>query len=91
MSRRRRLLVSSDLRKVNSYKCLEIPEIDLPDHAEMDFDEENPMQLKIKIDLTKEESLWHGGIYDFVLDIDHKYPHKAPKATCKTPVSPVKS
>ena len=45
------------------------------------------MQLKIKINLTKEDdSLWQGGIYDLVLDFKPEYPHEPPKATCLTPI-----
>jgi len=45
-------------------------------------------KITIDIDLgTMDESMWYGGKYNFVLEIDPvKYPIHAPKVICTTPI-----
>ena len=76
-----------ELERVRHSYFAEIPEIDLPDHAKVHFpDLKNILEFKVQIDLTKEDCLWKGGIYDFTVTIPKTYPHSAPKAHCDTPV-----
>lgn len=64
----------------------EIPELDLPDHAEINLDEENIMKFSVTVDLKKEETLWKGGKYTFSIEIPKTYPHKPPKVRCDTQI-----
>ena len=44
------------------------------------------MEFKVLIDLTKEESIWRGGKYEFQLEISPNYPHDAPRCKCLTQI-----
>ena len=60
-------------------------ELDLPPHAKLDFpDPENLKEMKIIIDLTKEETIWRGAKYEFALELSANYPNEAPKTKCIT-------
>ena len=45
-------------------------------------------KISIDVDLgTMDESIWYGGKYNFILEIDPvKYPINAPKVICTTPI-----
>ena len=65
----------------------EFAEIDLPAHASLNFpDETTQMKFDVKINLTKEDCMWKGGVYHFTLTSPYNYPHEAPKAHCNTPI-----
>jgi ubiquitin-protein ligase len=58
----------------------EIPELDLPDHAETNFpDDKDIMNFEVYIDLSNEDCLWQGGKYKFTINVPKQYPHKPPK------------
>ncbi len=63
----------------------EIGELDLPNHAEINFPEPNNyMKLELFVDLTKEECLWKGAKYRFTIIVPNNYPHDPPKCKCDT-------
>ena len=65
----------------------EIPDLDLPDHASVDFpDEADIMNFNVTVDLKKEEWLWKGGKYLFSINIPKTYPHKPPKVHWDTQI-----
>ena len=65
----------------------EIGELDLPDHAEVDFPDENDISnFNVTVDLSKEDCIWEGGIYKFSINIPKQYPHKPPKVRCETQI-----
>ena len=64
----------------------EIPELDLPDHAEVDLNEEDIMNFSVIVDLKKEDCMWKGGKYKFLVQIPKSYPHKPPKVRCETQI-----
>ena len=65
----------------------EIPDLDLPDHASVDFpDEADIMNFNVTVDLKKEEWLWKGGKYVFSINIPKTYPHKPPKVHWDTQI-----
>ena len=42
--------------------------------------------MKVIIDLTKEETIWRGGKYEFALEISANYPNESPKVKCITQI-----
>lgn len=65
----------------------EITELDLPQHAQVNFpDENNIMKFEVFVDLTKEECLWKGAKYKFTVTVSPNYPHEPPKCHCDTQI-----
>jgi ubiquitin-conjugating enzyme E2 M len=65
----------------------EITELDLPNHAEIRFpDDNNIMVSELYVDLTKEECLWKGAKYRFTINVPPNYPHDPPKCHCDTQI-----
>ena len=65
----------------------EIGDLDLPDHASVEFpDDSDICNFIVTVDLTKEDCVWKGGKYNFSINIPKTYPHKAPKVHCDTQI-----
>ena len=65
----------------------EIPEFDVPNHVHISFPDENcTTEMKVVVDLTKEESIWRGGRYEFDIAVSPNYPIDAPKVKCLTQI-----
>jgi ubiquitin-conjugating enzyme E2 M len=63
----------------------EVAELDLPNHAKVDFPEDgNIMKFELQVDLTKEQCLWKGAKYKFTVQVSPNYPHEPPKCHCDT-------
>ena len=65
----------------------EIGDLDLPDHAVVDFPDENDIcNFFVTVDLKNEDCVWKGGKYRFSINIPKLYPHSPPKVHCDTQI-----
>ena len=65
----------------------EIGDLDLPDHAQVDFPNDDDIcNFTVTVDLKSEDCLWKGGKYVFSINIPKGYPHKPPKVHCDTQI-----
>ena len=65
----------------------ECTDIDLPHHAEYYFPNPDDLStMNVKVDLSTEDSMWSGAVYNFTIVFTNDYPHVPPKAHCDTPV-----
>ena len=65
----------------------EIGDLDLPDHAVVDFPDENDIcNFYVTVDLKNEDCIWNGGKYKFSINIPKLYPYSPPKVHCDTQI-----